>query len=196
MKSFYYLLVPVIVTLIACSGGGSGPQYDLKGFDTEGIGGGGTLASYSDNSNNLLTQGTVLHGVRNGAWVTYHEGGNKIKTITNYLNGKKNGIEISLNDRGQIESLTTYKNDILHGLKSEYRLGKPLTETTYRSGKIEGPFSVYTDQGKIQKKGSLKNGKQDGLLQFFDDQGNVTLEYEYKDGEKIGGGIVEKPTTQ
>ncbi len=194
----YILLSATLLTLLACGGGGSmtGPQYDLKSYDTEDIGGGAKLVSYQDAEQYFLAQGTVIGGVRNGAWTTFHPNSNKIKSITNYVNGVKNGVEITMNDRGQIESMAFYKNDVLHGVKGNYKFGRPTDETTYQDGKVSGPFAVYNSKAQLQKKGSFKDGKQHGLLQFFDEEGNMTLEYEYKDGEKIRGGIVEKAAAE
>ena len=183
-------------TLMACGGSSYGPIYDLKGYDSEGIGGGAKLVSYQDAQEYYLAQGSVINGVRNGAWVTYHHESNKIKSITNYVNGVKNGVQINMNDRGQIESMIGYKNDILHGVKANYKFGRPTDETSYKDGKVDGPFAVYNNKAMLQKKGSFKNGKQHGKLQFFDEEGNVTLEYVYDNGEKISGGIVEKSVSE
>jgi hypothetical protein len=182
--------------LISCQGTPNGPTYDLKGYDSEDIGGGAKLVTYQDAADFFLVQGAVINGVRNGNWVTFHPNTNQVKVITNYINGKKNGVEISLNDRGQIESMVSYKNGVLHGLKANFQFGRPSDETTYKDGKIEGPFKIYDSKAQLQKKGSFKNGKQDGKLQFFDEKGNVTLEYIYKNGEKISGGIVERPASE
>ena len=178
------------ILLISCGTNGTGPKYDLKGYQTENIGGNAQLVSYQDAAQYYLANGAVINGVRNGNWVTYHPNTNNVKTISNYINGKKNGVEIMLNDRGQIEAMVSYKNDVLHGLKINYQFGRPTDETTYKDGKIDGPFAIYDNQARLQKKGSFKNGKQHGTLQFFDENGNVTLQYEYNEGEKISGGIV------
>lgn len=191
----YWIYFSLII-FISCQGTSTGPKYDLKGYNTENIGGGAQLVTYQDDNLYFLANGAVINGVRNGSWVTYHPNTNKIKTLTTYVNGEKNGVEITMNDRGQIESMIGYKNNILHGVKANYQFGRPTDETTYKDGKINGPFAVYNGQAQLQKKGFFKNGKQDGKLTFFDEKGNVTLEYEYKDGEKISGGIVEKPATE
>jgi antitoxin component YwqK of YwqJK toxin-antitoxin module len=191
----YWIYFSFII-FISCQGTSTGPKYDLKGYNTENIGGGAQLVTYQDDNLYFLANGAVINGVRNGSWVTYHPNTNKIKTLTTYVNGEKNGVEITMNDRGQIESMIGYKNNILHGVKANYQFGRPTDETTYKDGKINGPFAVYNGQAQLQKKGFFKNGKQDGKLTFFDEKGNVTLEYEYKDGEKISGGIVEKPATE
>ncbi len=196
MKQILFFLL--IATLLSCGGSGVvGPTYDLKGYETESVGGGAELVSYKSENGYYLAQGSVIDGVRNGSWVTFHPNTNKVKSITNYVNGVKNGVTIEMNDRGQIEKLKGYKNDGLHGIQANYQFGRPTDETSYKDGVVDGPFAVYTNQAKIQKKGSFKNGKQHGKLQFFDEEGYMTLEYLYDNGEKISGGIIEqRPATE
>ena len=182
-----------LMFILACGGGASGPKFDTKGYDTENIGGGAQFAEFRDANGWALSKGPLQNGVRTGTWMTYHENSHKIKTITSYINGVKNGVQININDRGQIETVTEYKNDQLHGLSAKYTFGRPTEETNYRNGKIDGMFAIYDSQGKVQRKGELKDGQYHGKLQYFDESGNVTMEYEYKNGEKISGGIVEKP---
>ena len=188
MKNFTFICLSFL--LWSCGNSLTGTKYDLTGFNTEKLGGGGVLASYYGPGQSILSKGTTLQGIKNGAWMTYFPETAKIQTLNNYVNGKKNGIELELNDRGQIIAMTEFKNDELHGLSAKYRFGRPLEETNYKEGKMHGPFAIYDDNGKIQRRGSFNNGKQDGILQYYDEQGNVTLEYVYKNGEKISGGIV------
>lgn len=181
----------LLVIIWSCSSTSSeGPKYDLKGFETENIGGGAQLVSYRAADGSLVARGTILNGVRNGTWLTFHSGKNSIEVLTTYVNGRKNGVEITFNERGQIESRIDYKNDVLHGLNAKYRFGRPTEEISYKDGVMDGPFSIFDNQGLVQRKGAFKAGKQHGILQYFDDKGNVTLQYEYRNGEKISGGIV------
>lgn len=186
------LMAMITLIMISCGGSATGPTYDLKGYESESIGGGAQLVTYQDQAGNYVVKGQVLNGVRNGTWTTFHEGTNKIKYITTYVNGQKNGIEILMNDRGQIEARTEYKNNELHGLSAKYQLGRPTEETTYGDGIFDGPYVIYDKGAKVQRKGSFKKGKQHGTLQYFNEQGEVTLQYEYKNGEKVSGGIIEK----
>ncbi len=190
MKQLLFFLFTAC--LMSCAGGATGPKFDLKGYATENIGSGAQLAVFKDANGWALAKGTLQNGVRTGTWMSYYQNSNKIKTLTSYINGAKNGVHINLNDRGQIESLTEYKNDQLHGLSAKYTFGRPTEETNYKNGKIDGTFAVYDSQGKLQRKGELTNGQYHGKLQYFDDAGNLVMEYEYENGEKISGGIVEK----
>ncbi len=182
----------ICIFLCACNNSQTGPTYDLKGYQTESAGNGLEFAEYKDQDGNLLVKGQLVNGVRNGTWVTYHDDSNKIKKITTYIQGLKNGIEITMNDRGQIESREEFKNDILHGLKATYSLGHPIEEMSYKNGQFDGPFAIYSNR-KVQRKGFFKNGKQHGTLEYFNDKGDVTLRYVYKEGEKISGGMVTPP---
>lgn len=189
MKQLIFFLFAAV--LISCGGSASGPKFDTKGYDTENIGGGAEIATFQDADDWYLSKGTLVNGVRTGTWLSYHEKSNKIKTLTSYINGKKNGIEITFNDRGQIEAVNEFKNDELHGISAKYKFGRPTEETNYKSGKMDGIFTIYDNQGKLQRKGSLKNGQYHGKLQYFDDAGNLTMEYVYNNGKKVSGGIVE-----
>lgn len=182
-----------ILFIFSCSLSAPGPKSDLEGFARESIGHHGALIGYKAADDTWLAKGTVISDVRNGSWVTYHPGKDAVKTITTYVHGKKNGMEIEFNDRGGITAIIEYKNDQLHGMSAKYQFGRATEETHYKDGVMHGPYAIYTSQGQVQRKGSFKEGKQNGLLQYYDLDGNVTLEYVYKDGEKISGGIVEKP---
>jgi len=191
-----FIFFVFIISLISCGGTGVGPQFDTTGYETEGIGGGAQITEFKDASGWLLSKGTLIDGVKNGAWMSYHENSNKIKSITSFVNGVKNGPEIFLNDRGQIESVTEFKNDGFHGLVGKYKFGRPTEETNYVDGKMQGTFALYDSQGKLQRKGNLKDGQYHGKLQYYDSDGNVTMEYEYKNGEKVSGGIIEASETE
>jgi antitoxin component YwqK of YwqJK toxin-antitoxin module len=189
-QSVFFLL---LTFLFAC-GSATGPKYDTQGYETESIGGGAEFATFKDANGWYLAKGTLRNGVRNGSWLGFHENSNKIKTLTSYMNGVKNGIQINFNDRGQIESVSEFKNDELHGLKATYKFGRPTEETNYNNGKMDGQFALYDGQGKLQRKGTLKNGEYHGKLQYFDEGGRVIMEYEYENGKKISGGIIENET--
>lgn len=191
MRSLLLMCLLAIVS-ISCENSTSSQRADLKGYNTENIGGGTTYAEFLSQSNWPLSTGHTVNGAKNGSWMTYHDNSNRIKTISSYANGSKNGPEVTLNERGTTESVKHYRNDVLHGLSIVYKNTRTLSETSYKNGKLDGPFSIFDEvSGKIQRSGAFKNGLQDGELLYYDDQGNITLRYEYKDGQKVGGGIVD-----
>jgi len=177
--------------LLSCSNQATGPTYDLRGYQTEDLGNGATSAEFIDREGKKLSSGHTINGVRTGMWTTYHPNETKVKTITNYINGKKNGMEITIDERGYLTNIVGYRNDKLHGLTGLYKNGRPISETTYANGLMNGPFSVYDDKtGAIQRSGTMKDGVQDGELLYFRPDGEVSMRYQYKNGEKISGGII------
>jgi len=69
----YLIILLTLNLLYACGGTSSGPSYDLKGFQTESIGGGATHARFVDQGNYPLSSGHVINGVRNGTWTTWKD---------------------------------------------------------------------------------------------------------------------------
>ncbi len=184
-------ILSVFILLLSCSNQATGPTYDLKGYQTEDIGGGATFAEFIDRGGKKLATGHTVHGARTGMWTTYHPNEPKIKTITNYVNGKKNGKEITFDERGYLIKIIGYRNDQLHGLSGIYKNGRTISETTYADGVMNGPFSAYDDKtGAIQRSGTMKNGQQDGELLYYNPDGSVSMRYQYREGEKVSGGIV------
>lgn len=142
-------------------------------------------------SGTITELGFIKNGTKEGAWYTYHPNG-QIKSITNYSSGIINGPVMEFSNRGQLEKQTGYLNNELHGIKAEYKFGRPTIESNYTKGNLDGVHKEYFNNSeKVQKLVNFKNGKQDGIMQYFDEEGNVTLEYVYKNGEKVSGGIKE-----
>ena len=101
---------------------------------------------------------------------------------------------MELNNRGQIELESGYKNGNLDGPYTMYKSGsRKIEERNYLNGKLHGLFRKYNERkNTVMQEINYKNGLQHGSLKYFDEEGNITMEYEYEDGEKISGGIVEK----
>lgn len=180
------IIFSFMITLFACgkqsNTAGTG---DLSGYTISSLASGGERAVKYDSSNNLLEEGYLLNGKRNGMWITYHDDGHRTKTITHYSNNALNGPYLEFNNRGQIESRAGYVDGQYDGLMAKYKFGRPTIETYYKDGVIHGKHIEYFNNGKKQKEVDFKNGKQDGKLRYYDEDENVTLEYTYKNGEKL-----------
>ncbi len=196
MKSIYFSFLFALIGLVFtnCQQGSSNAiPADLTGFTTtEVAGGAGLKAEKKDASGTILEEGILINGMRNGSWVTYHPDKEKaIKTMANYVNNELNGVFLTLSDRGQIETLTTYANGVFDGNFAKFRFGNVEESGTYVNGQLEGVYKKFYPTRKIQMEAEYKNGQQHGFYKYYDDQGNVVMEYQYANGEKVAGGMKE-----
>ena len=196
MKNIYtgFLFAFLVLTITACQQGNStAVPADLTGFTmTEIAGGKGLKAEKKDASGNTIEGGILINGAKNGSWITYHEGKEKaIKTIANYVNNELNGVFLTLSDRGQIETLTTYANGVFDGNFAKFRFGNVEESGTYKNGQIDGLYKKFYPTRKIQLEAEYKNGQQHGFYKYYDEQGKVVMEYQYENGKKVAGGMKE-----
>lgn len=196
MKSIYYSFLVTLLGLIFtnCQQSASNAvPADLTGFTTTEIAGGaGLKAEKKDATGNILEEGILINGAKNGSWVTYHPGKEKaIKSMANYVNNELNGVFLTLSDRGQIETLTTYANGVFDGNFAKFRFGNVEESGTYINGQLDGVYKKFYPNRKIQMEAEYKNGKQHGFYKYYNEQGAVTMEYQYEHGEKIAGGMKE-----
>ena len=196
MRSFILLTIITII-LSACNGGTAttGASADLVGYETEKMDGGNVTKALKKNGvGEIIEQGFVASGKRNGTWITYYENeyAGRIKSIASYSDGMLNGPYLEFSNRNQIEKEVNYANNKYDGKFTQYKFGRPEKQITYRDNVLEGPSIDYNTKGDKQKEVNYKNGKLDGMWRTFNEEGEVTLEYVYKNGEKMSGGIIEK----
>lgn len=191
-----YIIYIVIFTLYACADKSvqNSDSADLVGYEIIDLNGtDGKMAIKKNTQGAIIEQGIIVNGIKDGLWITYHDDENILPSkITSYTMGIQNGPDITLSNRGQIEEMSHYLNNQLHGRYGKYKFGRPTITTEYKNGQFDGQHKEFASNGKLQKLIEFKDGKQDGKLEYYDDNGNITLEYTYKDGEKVSGGIVKE----
>ena len=187
----------LIAIISACNSGGDSPavaeSVDTQGYVMEQISGSSWVRAIKmDSGGNLMEEGFLENGVKQGTWVTFKPGNEFPQEVTSYVNGVYHGNYMKFNERGQLELKASYKNNKLHGPWGRYRFGRPETTANYRDGELDGVYKEYYNRdGKLQKEIHYKMGVQHGPYRFYNEEGAITLEYEYKDGEQVGGGIIE-----
>lgn len=187
----------IIVGLSSCNGGGApavnGASIDLTGFEVTKVAGTSFHKAVKvDAAEKMVEEGMLENGKRTGTWVVYHPGKDLPKTITNFVNDVYNGIHIVMNERGQVEKMMSYKNNLLDGKYGEYKFGRPVQEISYKDGKYHGiSRTFFSNTDKVQQETSYKEGELHGYVSHFNEDGQVVMQYEYKDGKKISGGIVK-----
>ena len=199
MKHVLFLLVTL--SLISCGGSGGsggGAITNVDGMTTEDVGSGVTRAYKKDGAGNLVEQGFLTNGVKNGVWMNYYDGdeAGKIKKLCSYSNGVLNGPCYEFNNRGQIETEYNYLENEYDGIAASYKFGRPNIKQSYANGMKDGPeykyFESGSSAGKLQQETNFKEGKQHGKMVWYKEDGSITMQYEYKNGEKVSGGMVDK----
>lgn len=189
-----YILLLQLFIFLSCKDSkiSTYPSLNLDGYEIVKIDGSDQELAIKRNVNGqIMEQGVILNGVKNGVWITYNNDENNLPSrIVSYVDGKVNGADIILSKRGQIEEMSHFLNNQLHGRYGKYRFGRATITTEYKHGQYDGTHTEYFDNGNPQKIIEFKDGKQHGSLKYLDEEGNITLEYTYDKGEKVSGGIV------
>ena len=111
----------------------------------------------------------------------------KIETITYKTNGKKDKVFVYAD--GKIVSERLFKNNVRDGISIGYshqKKGKIISKTSYKNGKLDGPFEIYNDTGKVMSKGNYQNGMMTGTWIYYQDNGTLNTVCNYKDGKYDG----------
>lgn len=173
----------------------SNPSADMPGFYEEEVPGTDLRRFYKeDEAGNIVEDGFMKDGLKQGPWLTYERPWNFPKTLTHYEKGVVNGIYLSFSPTGQIDLKTFYKDNKLDGPWIRYKSGRKEASATYVNGELHGVYREYMALlQKLEKEIYYKNGLQDGLFRHFNSDGQIILEYTYKKGEKVSGGLVDPP---
>lgn len=199
MKQLFILLFSI--SFIACNDSGSSASSaaeDTSAYTLESLQGTDTKQATKEGENGFLSElGYFKNGKKTGNWVTYHPGKLTPKTITSYVDGALNGLFMEFNERGQVVSMVTYKDNVYHGPYGRYKFSRPLEEGNYNNNQLDGlRKTYYENNGKIQAETEYKNGKQHGAHRNYNESGQVILEYQYENGEKVSGETFNPPPTE
>jgi len=145
-----------------------------------------------DDQGKLLEKGFLFEGKKMGAWTEYNEKFLFPQKISHFINDNFYGPYTEFNLQGQVSLMANYKDNLLDGPWTSFRISRPTVEAFYKNGKLEGVYKEYDyKNGKLQKEIYYVNGLEDGPYRFYNPDGNITMEYQYKKGERISGGIVD-----
>lgn len=173
--------VPAAPDQPATSGAG-----DLSTFTQTKVEGSNLVrAQRKDAQGNIIEEGLLKQGKREGTWISYYKAPTHPKIIASYIDDKFNGPYMEFNETQGILLQAYYENNLLHGPWARYQYGELAFEATYNRGKLDGIYREYRSNGQLSKEISYKDGELDGPYRFFDEAGKVLLEYEYKNGKKI-----------
>lgn len=135
-------------------------------------------------SGDIMAKGTYEKGKKNGEWNYYFSNG-YLRTKENYIADIQQGMSYNYNRRGELSSITNYKDDKINGLYEIYDNGV-LNEISYYSEDTQnGPFTSYFANGKIKLEGFIKNGELHNSKVAYRQNGQVHKITKYSDGEVL-----------
>ena len=127
---------------------------------------------------------------KTGVWNYYFTNGN-LKIKENYLNGNQTGLAYNYNYRGQLQSISNYKNDALDGIYDIYDNGILSQVSHYSNGVHNGPYTTFYPDGTIKTEGFIKDnevnytkttytqsGKISEISKFIEDEVTFTESYD------------------
>ena len=149
----------------------------------------GPIKHYYDNGN-ISVEGFFKDGKNEGLFKRYRIDGFLISEKY-YKNGKLNG-NVILYDDEPYQKISTeeniyevvvkyeekWKNDKKHGIQKEYFMSHPKEKkikfiTTYKNGKIDGPYKSFHFNGQLKEERTYKNGKENGHTKLYDREGKL-----------------------
>ena len=133
----------------------------------------------------LMLQGHLTKGRKDGRWVWFHENGQKMREAT-YKDGKPDGPDTTWYSDGQKERYGTYEDGKIDGLYTEWHEnGNKRLEGTFKDSKKDGRWTGWHANGQKNAEGIYKDGKMDGLQTVWHENGQKKAEGIYKDGEEV-----------
>jgi antitoxin component YwqK of YwqJK toxin-antitoxin module len=145
---------------------------------------------FSPSTDGLETKpsvGQTVNGKKQGEWKTYYTNG-QIAKIENYYNDTLNGQLSYFDEDGQIKGKQFYRMGIkVDSSTMHFSNGQPnLEENKDSTGKTQGLFKVYHQNGQLSQIGLMKDNYLDDTCKTFFDNGQLkTVEF-YKDRKKEG----------
>ena len=81
----------------------------------------------------------------------------------------------------------TYKEGRKNGVFKMYSdEGRLKEEKPYKDGKLDGAHKTYYTTGKVERERNYRMGKQDGKELSYDFDGTLRMDHTYKDGKQVG----------
>jgi len=153
----------------------------------------GALTLYScwypdtDNLDTKPAVGQTINGKKEGEWKTYYTNG-QVAKIETYLNDTLNGQISYFDEKGKLKGKLFYRMGIkVDSSKMYFPNGQAnLEEWKDSSGKTQGLFKVYHQNGQLSQIGYMKDNYLDDTCKTFFDNGQLkTIEF-YKNRKKEG----------
>ena len=124
------------------------------------------------------------NGEMDGLGKFYMQNGNKKQWIM-FRKGKINGRLINYKDN-EIETVMTFKDDVLHGIMKSYYINRVLKLVcNYVNSYLEGEYCFFSEQGKLLNKAYYHQGQLNGENILYAPNGNIIKKELYKQGKLV-----------
>jgi antitoxin component YwqK of YwqJK toxin-antitoxin module len=169
-------------------------EYDYEGQNKT-----GDYIEYYENGK-IKRQGMFNANLYNGSWVYYYENGN-IKAEGKFINGNgqdvsetsgiprngRDGLWVFNYDTGHKNQESTFKTGKLEGLfKSFFENGNLESQVNYTNDNLTGIYREYYNSGKLKQEKNYKTGSLEGVFKSYSEVGQITMECTYVLGKKTG----------
>lgn len=136
--------------------------------------GSGNLAQH------LSLKGDVLHGV-----CKFFDKGKLIQKVT-YVDGQMEGEFCAYDEDELLLSVSTYKNNLKHGLSVLYVNRSIYAQMNYHQGRLNGKTEYFAPSGRRTGVAYYKDDKLDGQFVLLGENGEPVRIAEFKEGMQHG----------
>ena len=100
-----------------------------------------------------------------------------------YSKGKMNGQQKTYYENGKLKSIVYYTNDRVEGIVSYDKNGKILHKSMFENG--SGDWKIYWSNGKVLEEGKYTSGRKDGVWKKYREDGNLDSILKYENGRLL-----------
>ena len=124
----------------------------------------------------------------------YWPNGSK-KSEIGMVGGKYEGRAAYWDENGNIQTVCTYRNNIIDGVLRSYHLnGKVQAEQHYSGGVLDGPVTGWDDEGNMTSEGHYRKGVLHGRYAEYYPNKSLKFEGNYIDGDLDGFWLYYDPS--
>src|ERR1044071_2578906 len=105
----------------------------------------------------LAEEGRYFDNHKDGPWNTYFPNGN-LQSVITWKDGVLHGKTLVYNENNHVIKEVEYENGVPQGLMlTYYPDGTMWAKTTWKKGSIDGPATTYYPNGKVYEEGTWKH---------------------------------------
>jgi len=144
------------------------------------------LLSYHANGDIKAIGNQDENGESHGEFLYLYKGGSK-QTQGDMMHGKKEGEWLSFYENGNISQKLFYKQDkIVDTIYLHHKNGVIKEKATFSNGKRNGYFEEYYKYGSLYRKGHYKDGQFDKEVTYYFKHGTIEYDAHYQNGKLEG----------